>query len=123
MATCHPFRARDESRTHTSQLTLAPETSASTISPPALKWIAKIRIVREFANLFCILVESLRDHRLLRRAGGNQLLLEKVQVIHPGLQAGEDHIPAYPAAFQGREQLRMEPVRLPVAGIGAIPLR
>ncbi len=27
--------ARDESRTHTSQLTLAPETSASTISPPA----------------------------------------------------------------------------------------
>ena len=28
--------ARDESRTHTSQLTLAPETSASTISPPAL---------------------------------------------------------------------------------------
>ena len=29
--------ARDESRTHTSQLTLAPETSASTISPPALE--------------------------------------------------------------------------------------
>ena len=29
------FCARDESRTHTSQLTLAPETSASTISPPA----------------------------------------------------------------------------------------
>ena len=34
---CQPFFvcARDESRTHTSQLTLAPETSASTISPPA----------------------------------------------------------------------------------------
>ena len=31
------FCARDESRTHTSQLTLAPETSASTISPPALE--------------------------------------------------------------------------------------
>ena len=31
------IRARDESRTHTSQLTLAPETSASTISPPALE--------------------------------------------------------------------------------------
>lgn len=27
--------ARDETRTHTSQLTLAPETSASTIPPPA----------------------------------------------------------------------------------------
>ena len=31
----YPLCARDESRTHTSQLTLAPETSASTISPPA----------------------------------------------------------------------------------------
>lgn len=31
------YCARDESRTHTSQLTLAPETSASTISPPALE--------------------------------------------------------------------------------------
>ena len=36
--------ARDESRTHTSQLTLAPETSASTISPPAPEWIANIQL-------------------------------------------------------------------------------
>ena len=36
--------ARDESRTHTSQLTLAPETSASTISPPAPEWTANIQL-------------------------------------------------------------------------------
>ena len=35
-------RARDETRTHTGFTPLAPETSASTISPPALEWTAKI---------------------------------------------------------------------------------
>ena len=32
-----PLRARDETRTHTGFTPLAPETSASTISPPALR--------------------------------------------------------------------------------------
>ena len=46
------LRARDESRTHTSQLTLAPETSASTIPPPAHYRTAKIRIVLKTAKVF-----------------------------------------------------------------------
>ena len=35
--------ARDETRTHTLFTVLAPETSASTIPPPALEWTAKIQ--------------------------------------------------------------------------------
>ena len=42
--------ARDESRTHTSQLTLAPETSASTISPPALG--NGVQIYNFFQNIY-----------------------------------------------------------------------
>ena len=48
-----PFRARDETRTHTGFTPLAPETSASTISPPAL-WDCKYSNFLEIRTGFII---------------------------------------------------------------------